>query len=84
VFKGVVRKYRPDFLVRLNAGTMLVLEVKGQDSAEDRTKREFLAEWVRAVNEDGRFGRWEADVSFHIKDIEGILARRNATHLTAN
>jgi type III restriction enzyme len=29
VFKGVVKKYRLDFLVRLNAGTMLVLEVKG-------------------------------------------------------
>jgi hypothetical protein len=29
VFKGVVKKYRPDFLIRLKSGKMLVLEVKG-------------------------------------------------------
>jgi serine kinase of HPr protein (carbohydrate metabolism regulator) len=29
---------------------MLVLEVKGQDNQEQQTKREFLSEWVRAVN----------------------------------
>jgi hypothetical protein len=78
VFKGVVRKYRPDFLIRLTDGTMLVLEVKGQDSPEDRTKREFLAEWVCAVNEHGGFGRWASDVSTHPKDIEGILNRHAA------
>lgn len=75
VFKGVVRKYRPDFLIRLIDDTMLVLEVKGQDSPEDRTKREFLAEWIRAVNEHGGFGRWASDVSFHHKDVDGILDR---------
>jgi type III restriction enzyme len=78
VFKGIVKKFRPDFLVRLSSGTTLVLEVKGQDSAENRTKREFLAEWVRAVNEDGGFAHWASDVSFHVKDIEGILARHSS------
>ena len=39
VFDGVVRKYRPDFLVRLTSGTMLVLEVKGQDSPQNQAKR---------------------------------------------
>jgi type III restriction enzyme len=46
VFDGVVRKYRPDFLIRLRGGTMLVLEVKGQDSAQNQAKRRFLDEWV--------------------------------------
>ncbi len=32
VFQGVVHKYRPDFLIRLANGSMLVLEVKGEDS----------------------------------------------------
>ena len=58
VFKGVIRKYRPDFLIRLKSGKMLVLEVKGQDSQENHTKREFLDEWVRAVNAQGAFGAW--------------------------
>src|SRR5215471_21403467 len=44
VFRGVVRKYRPDFLVRLNGNSVLVLETKGKDSEQDRTKRQFLSE----------------------------------------
>jgi type III restriction enzyme len=69
----VVKKYPPDFLVRLKNDTMLVLEVKGQDSKESKTKREFLAEWVKAVNQHGRFGRWTWAVSYHPKDVAGIL-----------
>ena len=33
VHGGVVRKYRPDFLIRLTSGAMLVLEVKGKERA---------------------------------------------------
>ncbi len=76
IYKGVVKKYRPDFLIRLTNGTMLVLEVKGQDSQQNRTKREFLDEWVRAVNEHGGFGRWAWDVSFDTGDVEGILEKQ--------
>jgi type III restriction enzyme len=57
-FKGVVQKYRPDFLIRLVSGLMLILEIKGQDTRENRTKREFLNEWVRAINGHGGFGQW--------------------------
>ena len=78
VFKGVVRKYRPDFLIRLKDGTMLVLEVKGQDSQENQTKCEFLDEWVKAVNSHGGFGRWEWDASRHPKDVAGILETHSA------
>src|SRR5438093_12467108 len=52
-FKGIIRKFRPDYLVRLTTGTMLVLEVKGQDSQEQQTKLEFLAERVGAFNDHG-------------------------------
>ena len=31
VYRGVVRKYRPDFLVRFKSGNFLVLETKGKD-----------------------------------------------------
>ena len=41
--------------------TMLVLEVKGQDDQEQQTKREFLVEWVRAINGHGGLGTWAAD-----------------------
>jgi type III restriction enzyme len=76
-YKGIIRKFRPDYLVRLANGKMLVLEVKGQDNQEQQTKREFLAEWVRAVNGHGGFGIWDSDVSRHPNDIQEILARHN-------
>lgn len=79
VFKGIVCKYRPDFLVRLANNTMLVLEVKGQDSQENKTKRQFLDEWVRAVNEHGGFGHWAWDVSFDTADLPGILEKHTAS-----
>ena len=76
-FEGVVQKFRPDFLIRLADGRMLVLEVKGQDSRKDRAKREFLDEWVKAVNQHGEFGVWSWDVSWIPADVRDILARRN-------
>ncbi len=78
IHNGVVRKYRPDFIIRMDSGVHLVLEVKGQDSAENRTKRRFLDEWVNAVNAQGGFGRWAWDVSFDPADIKDVLARHSA------
>ena len=77
VYRGVVRKYRPDFLIRLRSGAMLILEVKGRDSDQDQTKRRFLDEWVNAVNAHGGFGRWNWDVSTTPGDIPDILARHS-------
>ena len=73
VYRGVRKKYYPDFLVRLTSGKMLVLEVKGQDREEDRVKREFLAEWVEAVRSHGGFGEWGWAVSYAPQDVVGIL-----------
>jgi type III restriction enzyme len=73
LFNGVVHKYRPDFLIRLKNGGFLVLETKGQDSQQDRTKREFLDEWIRAVNHHGGFGEWAGAVSKNPADLKGIL-----------
>ena len=75
VHGGVVRKYRPDFLIRLTSGALLVLEVKGKERAQDRTKRGFLAEWAQAVTAHGGFGRWTGDVSYSPADVTDILAR---------
>jgi type III restriction enzyme len=73
--RGIIRKFRPDYLVRLANRKMLVLEVKGQDNQEQQTKREFLSEWVRAVNSHAGFGVWASDVSRNPTDIHEILLR---------
>ena len=77
IHNGVVRKYRPDFIIRMDSGVHLVLEVKGQDSNENRTKRRFLDEWVNAVNAQGGFGRWAWDVSLDPADIKDVLAKHS-------
>lgn len=76
-FRGIIRKFRPDYLVRLANGKMLVLEVKGQDNQEQQTKREFLSEWVRGVNGHGGFGIWASDVSRYPSDIHEILQKHS-------
>lgn len=75
VFNGVVKKYYPDFLIRLKSGKILVLEVKGQDSQEDRTKREFLEEWLKAVNTHGGFGQWFSAVSRKPAEVVDIIEK---------
>jgi type III restriction enzyme len=78
LFNGVVQKYRPDFLVRLTSGTTLVLEVKGQDSQQNQTKRQALHEWVEAANAHGGFDRWASAVSYDPADIADILSHTSA------
>jgi len=73
VYRGVVRKYRPDFLVRLANGDMLVLETKGQDTEQDQVKRRYLDEWTQAVNAHGAFGRWRWAVARNPGEIRDIL-----------
>lgn len=74
-YKGVIRRYYPDFILQLNNGSMLVIEVKGVDSQQNQTKREYLNEWIKSVNNHGGFGKWFWDVSFDPNDIEGIIKK---------
>ncbi len=60
---GTLRRYIPDFLVRLDTGAdsplNLVLEMKGQRDERDKAKAETTRElWVPGVNALGGFGRW--------------------------
>jgi type III restriction enzyme len=78
VFRGVIHKFYPDFLIRLTNGKMLVLEVKGMDDQQNKTKRQYLDEWVKAVNSDGRLGKWCWDVSFRTSDIKDIINKNSS------
>ena len=78
VYRGVVRKYRPDFIIRLRSGNTLILETKGQPDEQSYSKRRALEQWIEAVNQHGGFGRWSADVSYSPGDIKNILAKHGA------
>ncbi len=73
LYAGVVRKYRPDFLVRLVNGEMLVLETKGHGSEQDQVKRCYLSEWIQASNAHDGFGGWRWAVARHSGEIRDLL-----------
>ncbi|MCY4170144.1 MAG: DEAD/DEAH box helicase family protein [Bacteroidetes bacterium] len=73
-YRGIIRNYRPDFIIKLQSGTMLVLEIKGKENDETKAKHRFLQEWVRAVNEDRRFGDWSCDIALAPSEIRDILS----------
>jgi type III restriction enzyme len=79
VYQGKVKKYIPDFLIRFASGKMMVLEIKGQDTPQNRTKRGFLDEWTKSINTHGGFGHWSWDVSFDPADIPDILRRASGS-----
>lgn len=74
-FDGIVRKYYPDFLIRLKNGRTLILETKGQRNRQSDAKIAALAEWVKAVNELGEYGEWVSDISYHVGDVDAIIDR---------
>jgi type III restriction enzyme len=59
----------------LTNGKNLILETKGQDTQQDKTKREFLDEWIKAVNQHGGFGIWQWSVSKDPVDVAEILEK---------
>jgi type III restriction enzyme len=74
LFAGSKRRFLPDFLIRLANGVTLILEIKGQDTPQDKAKRDAIKLWVKAVNAKGGFGRWAFDVAFQPAQIQDKLA----------
>lgn len=73
LFEGAFHKYRPDFLIRLSNGHMLILETKGKESNQDVEKRLALEEWIDAVNADGSYGIWHSAISFLDTDLDDLI-----------
>lgn len=59
-YRGAARMYTPDFIVQLENGVHLVVEVSGE-KREDKYAKTAAARglWVPAVNTDGTFGVWD-------------------------
>jgi type III restriction enzyme len=56
---GEERQYYPDFLVRLDGGLTLIVEVSGEERKDKAAKVSTARTlWVPAVNHHGGFGRW--------------------------
>ena len=64
-FMGDERGYRPDFIVLVEDGRVdplhVVVEIKGFRGPDAQAKHDALMRlWLPAVNNDGRWGRWQA------------------------
>ncbi len=73
LWNGARRRFVPDFLIRLGGGKTLVLEIKGEDSDQNRAKRAALDIWVKAVNAKGGFDAWAWDVVFQPAQIQDVI-----------
>jgi type III restriction enzyme len=83
------RRYFPDYVVQVDDGhgpadpLNLVVEIKGERDLFDQLKREAIeTHWVPAVNNDGRFGRWDFieignpyEVERMIREKVGVMRR---------
>lgn len=74
LWNGARRRFIPDFLVRLTNAKTLVLEIKGEDSEQNKAKRAALGAWVDGVNQKGGFGQWCWDVAFEPAQVLDIIA----------
>lgn len=81
MWNGSKRRFVPDFLIKLTNGKCLVLEIKGQDSEQNRAKRAALELWARGVNSKGGFGVWAHDVAFEPAQVHDILGRHSETEM---
>ncbi len=71
--------HTPDFLIALTDGTMLVVEVKGLEREQDRSKEAGAGRWIDAVNHWGKLGAWRYAKIFSPHQLESALGVRAAS-----
>lgn len=64
LYFGVTYRYRPDFIVRLSSGLMVLVEGKGDPDEKDDAKATAARRWVQAVNTWGGLGTWEHRICY--------------------
>ncbi|XDZ66458.1 hypothetical protein AB8880_03430 [Alphaproteobacteria bacterium LSUCC0684] len=74
-------KYLPDYIALINDGhgrgdlLNLIVEIKGQRDDQDRVKADTaIRQWVPAVNNDGRWGRWDFVEITNMHEAREILS----------
>jgi len=54
---------------------MIILEVKGFETEQDRQKEAAARRWVRAVNHHGEFDRWAFTLCKDPRQLKTILVK---------
>jgi type III restriction enzyme len=79
---GSRRRYRPDFIVVLDDGLHLVVEIKGYRGEDAKDKKSTMETyWIPGVNNRGDFGRWAFTELRDVWEIEKDFASAVAKHV---
>ena len=73
LYFGTTYRYRPDFIVRLEGGRILVLEGKGEPDEKDDAKATAARRWVAAVNTWGELGSWVHAICYDASTLAATL-----------
>lgn len=74
LYFGVTHRYRPDFVVRLSSGIIVLLEGKGDPDEKDDAKATAARRWVEAVNTWGGLGTWMHAICYDASGLAKDLA----------
>ncbi|MFF3667223.1 DEAD/DEAH box helicase [Microtetraspora malaysiensis] len=75
LYFGTTYRYRPDFVVRMQNGLMVLLEGKGEPEEKDDAKATAARRWVEAVNAWGGLGTWVYHICYDATMLEAELRR---------
>ena len=73
VFKGEIKTYYPDFILKISEDNFLIIETKGLKKDQDEFKWNALSEWCLAINNSKRFGHWEFKKLLNREDFKNLL-----------
>jgi type III restriction enzyme len=74
LYFGSTYRYRPDFVVRLSNGLIVLLEGKGDADEKDDAKATAARRWIEAVNTWGGLGTWVHAICYDAGTLAGQLA----------
>jgi type III restriction enzyme len=69
LYLGVTHRYRPDFIVRLRDGRLVLLEGKGEADEKDDAKATSARRWVEAINTLGSHGQWVYSICYNASTL---------------
>lgn len=74
-YLGQTRRYRPDFIVRLDSGLHVLVEGKGKPTEADDAKATAARRWTHAVTTWGELGPWTHIVCYQPDTLADALAQ---------
>ena len=73
LYMGLTYRYRPDFVVHLKSGLVVLLEGKGDPDEKDDAKATAARRWVEAVNTWGGLGTWVHYICYDAAELSAQL-----------